>query len=102
LEEVIVVIEKINELTGVGSVGGVKKRRDAGFGSEGETSADGLALSPFAREMAKISLEMSKIPEVREDRVKDLKRQVEEGAYDPNLNALAGRLIWAGINRIED
>ena len=96
------VIEKINGLTGVSSLGDVRQCRGSGFGSEWETSADGLAVSAFAREMAKISFEMSKIPDVREDRVKDLKRQVEEGTYDPNLQVLAGRLIWAGINRIED
>jgi negative regulator of flagellin synthesis FlgM len=101
-EEVIVVIEKINELAGVGSVSGVKRRHGVGFGADGETSSDGLAVSAFAREMAKISSELSKIPEIREDRVKDLKRQVEDGTYDPNLKALAGRLIWAGINKIED
>ncbi|MDR3164638.1 MAG: flagellar biosynthesis anti-sigma factor FlgM [Synergistaceae bacterium] len=95
-------IEKINELTGVGSVSGVQKRRDSSFGAEKETSADGFVVSDFAREMANISLELNKIPEVREDRVKDLKRQVEEGTYAPNLEALADRLIWAGINRIED
>ena len=95
-------IEKINGLAGIGSVNDVKKHRDAGFGFDGETSADGLAVSAFAREMANISLELSKIPDVREDRVKDLKRRIEEGTYEPNLQALAGRLIWAGINKIED
>ncbi|MDR1580954.1 MAG: flagellar biosynthesis anti-sigma factor FlgM [Synergistaceae bacterium] len=95
-------IEKINGLTGVGSVNDVKRHRGAGFGPEGETSADGLAVSAFAREMANISFELSKIPDVREDRVKDLKRQVDEGTYEPNLQSLAGRLIWAGINKIEN
>jgi negative regulator of flagellin synthesis FlgM len=98
---VIAVIEKINALTGVGSVNDIKKHRDGGFGTEG-TSADELAVSAFAREMAKISVELNKIPDVREDRVKDLKRQVEDGTYDPNLRTLASRLIWAGINKIED
>ena len=96
------VIDKINGLSGVGAVNDVKRRRAVGYGTEGETSADGLAVSAFAREMANISAELNKIPDVREDRVKDLKRQVEEGTYEPNLEALAGRLIWAGINRIED
>jgi negative regulator of flagellin synthesis FlgM len=95
-------IEKINELGGVSPVSGVKSRKGAGYGQENETSADGLAVSSFAREMANISFEMSKVPEVREDRVKDLKRRVDEGNYNPDLRELAGRLIWAGINKIED
>ena len=95
-------IEKINEVGGVGAVNGVKSRRGAGYGPDGGSVADGLAGSPFAREMANISFEMSRIPEVREDRIEDLKRQIDEGSYNPDLRELAGRLIWAGINRIED
>ena len=95
-------IEKINEVSGVSPVNGVKPRKGAGYGPEGESVSDGLAVSPFAREMANISLEMSRVPEVREDKVRDLKRQIDEGVYNPDLRELAGRLIWAGINRIED
>ena len=98
----MVMIEKIGELGGVGAVNGVKSRRGAGYGPEGENVADGLAVSPFAREMANISFEMSRIPEVREDKIKDLKRQIDEGTYNPDLRELAGRLVWAGINKIED
>jgi flagellar biosynthesis anti-sigma factor FlgM len=96
-------IEKINDVANAGSVGGVKRRKGVGYGAEGDSpSSDGLAVSQFAREMASISFELGKIPEVREDRVDDLKRQIEEGKYDPDLKALAGRLLWAGINKIED
>jgi flagellar biosynthesis anti-sigma factor FlgM len=96
-------IEKINDVTGVGVVGNVKSRRGAGYGSDDlAAGSDGLAVSSFAREMANISFELSRVPEVREDKIRDLKRQIEEGAYNPDLNALAGRLIWAGINKIED
>jgi anti-sigma28 factor (negative regulator of flagellin synthesis) len=96
-------IDKINDVTGLGSVGSAKPRSRAVWGGgEFSPGSDGLVVSPFAREMANISFELSKVPEVREDRIKDLKRQVEEGSYDPDLRALAGRLIWAGINKIED
>jgi negative regulator of flagellin synthesis FlgM len=95
-------IEKISDISGVGAVSGVKSRKGMGFGQEGDAASDGLAVSAFAREMANISLEISKIPDVREDKVKDLKRQVDEGTYSPDLKELAGRLIWAGINKVED
>ena len=95
-------IEKINELGGVGAVNSIKSRKGAGYGPDEVSAADGLAVSPFAREMANISLEMSRIPEVREDKVEDLKRRIDEGNYNPDLRELAGRLVWAGINKIED
>ena len=95
-------IEKINEITGVMSISGVKARRGA-YREAGDSvvSRDGLQVSPFAREMANISQELSKIPDVRDDKVKDLKRQIDEGTYNPDIRALAGRLLWAGINKIE-
>ena len=95
-------IEKINEVGGVGALSGVKARRGAGYGPDGESAADGLAVSQFAREMANISQEMSRIPDVRDDKIKDLKRRIDEGSYNPDLRELAGRLVWAGINKIED
>lgn len=95
-------IEKINDLQGVSKVNGAKSRRWSSYGAEEATAAqDGLAVSPFAREMAAISAEMNKIPEVREDKVADLKNRIENGTYRPNLDAVAARLVWAGINKIE-
>ncbi|MDR3254726.1 MAG: flagellar biosynthesis anti-sigma factor FlgM [Synergistaceae bacterium] len=94
-------IEKLNDISGVSPVSGVKAKRGAWFDDTRE-SRDGFAVSEFAREMANISTELAKVPEVREDKVRDLKRQIEAGAYNPDLDALAKNLIWAGINRTED
>jgi flagellar biosynthesis anti-sigma factor FlgM len=95
------VIEKINEIAGVSPVSGVKSKRSWGQ-EELASSQDGLAVSPFAREMANISNELAKVSDVREDKVRDLKRKIEEGSYSVDLEALAKRLVWAGINRIEE
>lgn len=96
-------IDKINELQGAAPVNGIKSRKwGLQAAEEAAIAQDGLAVSPFAREMANISAEMAKVPDVREDKVRDLKRRIEEGTYNPDLNAVAARLIWAGINRIED
>jgi flagellar biosynthesis anti-sigma factor FlgM len=94
-------IEKINDIAGISPLSGVKLKKGLRPG-ELPYSQDDLAVSPFAREMANISSELAKVPEVREDLVRDLKRQIDEGSYKVDLDALAKRLIWAGINRIED
>ncbi len=96
-------IEKINEITGAMSISGVKSKRGA-YQEAGESSSsrDGLHVSSFAREMANISLELSKIPDVRDDKVQDLKRRIDEGTYNPDMRAIAGRLLWAGINKIDN
>lgn len=95
-------IEKINEVGGVGALSGVKHRRGAGYGADCDATGDDLAVSQFAREMAGISMELGRVPEVREDKVAGLKRQIEEGTYNPDLRKLAGRLVWAGINKTGD
>jgi flagellar biosynthesis anti-sigma factor FlgM len=96
------VIEKINNVTGVGGVGALKQKRGSGWDTEEfSVAADDLEVSPFAREMANISAELNRIPDVREDLVSDLRKRVAEGTYEPDLNALASRLIWAGINKTE-
>ncbi|MDR3332345.1 MAG: flagellar biosynthesis anti-sigma factor FlgM [Synergistaceae bacterium] len=95
-------IDKINDVTGVSGIGSLKQKKGTGFDAEDlVNSKDDLAVSSFAREMANISAELNKIPDVREDRVRDLKRMVDDGTYEPDLGALAGRLIWAGINKPE-
>lgn len=95
-------IEKINEVSGAGAIGSVKPKR--GMALDFEESAgtqDGLAVSPFAREMANISSELNKISDVREEEVEDLRRRIEEGTYNPDLRMLARRLLWAGISEAE-
>ena len=95
-------IEKIKEVAGAASVGSVKAKVRA-YPEAGDSfaSRDGLQVSSFAREMANISLELSKVPDVRDDKIKDLKRQLDEGTYNPDVRSLAGRLLWAGINKID-
>lgn len=96
-------IDKIHEMQGLAAVKGIKNRRFGVVAQEDmQQSVDGLAVSPFAREMANISAEMAKIPDVREDLVRDLKKQIENGTYKVDIDGLASRLVWAGINRIED
>jgi anti-sigma28 factor (negative regulator of flagellin synthesis) len=94
-------IEKINEIAGISPLSGVKQKKGLRSG-EMSYAQDDLAVSPFAREMANISSELAKVPEVREDLVRDLKRQIDEDSYKVDLDALAKRLVWAGINRIEE
>lgn len=98
-------IDKINEISGAGSVGGVKGKRGTwlDFETDGQAkSGDGLAVSSFARELANIANEMNKIPEVREAKVEEIKGRIETDTYNPDLRALAQRLVWAGITRSED
>lgn len=95
-------IDKINELQSSISVSGIKNKKWGLAGAEEVQSAsDGLAVSSFAREMAAISSEMAKVPDVREDLVRDIKSRIDNGTYKVDIEGLASRLVWAGITRVE-
>lgn len=96
-------INKINEVQSSTSVTGLKNKRWGLMGAdESQVAADSLGVSSFAREMANISAEMAKVPEVREDLVNDIKRRIADGSYKVDVDALASRLVWAGITRPEE
>jgi negative regulator of flagellin synthesis FlgM len=95
-------IEKIEKVFGVSPVSAVKQRKSPVFGEALKSKDDDLAVSDFAREMANISSELAKVPEIREDKVQELKSQIEAGSYNPDLKILAERLVWAGINKSEE
>ena len=56
-----------------------------------------LYTSSFAKTLKKAVEEAKKIPEVREDRVEILKRKIQDGTYEPDLDALARILRKAGF-----
>lgn len=67
-----------------------------------ETQSDGLEVSTFAKELAKATGELKKLPEIRSERVDTLREQVESGTYKPDLNLVARRLLAAGILQKEE
>ena len=67
-----------------------------------ETRTDGVEFSSFSVEMAKAAGELKKIPEVREDLVDDLKRQISGGTYSPDMQKVARSLIAAGLMKLEE
>ena len=94
-------IEKIPGVYGPKPVNkiNVKKSRLQGAGQEGR---DGVELSSFAVELSKISAEMKKVPDVREELVEGFKKQIQQGTYAPDLQKVARSLIVAGLLDRED
>jgi negative regulator of flagellin synthesis FlgM len=68
----------------------------------GEAQGDGLEVSAFAKELAKVSSELKKVPEIRNERVDALRKQIQSGTYTPNLTLVAQRLLAAGILQKEE
>ncbi|ACZ18899.1 flagellar biosynthesis anti-sigma factor FlgM [Thermanaerovibrio acidaminovorans] len=60
---------------------------------------DQLEVSPFARELSDALKEMQKLPDVRSDKVEEIRSRIEAGTYRPDLDLVAERLVRAGIRK---
>jgi negative regulator of flagellin synthesis FlgM len=89
-------IEKITGLYGPDAV--AKARARKGYKTDGtESGSDEASFSSFAVELARVTGELKNVPEVRQDLVDDLKKQVEAGEYRPPLDKVARNLFIAGL-----
>jgi len=73
---------------------GLKKNQTA-IGHDSSKNSGGVRtdLSPQAKEFSHAKRLASQSPEVREDRVADLKRRIAEGSYEIDSEAVADRLV---------
>ena len=82
-------------------VGGVnfqkpeKTKDKASEGAAGETGAqdDQITLSGTAKEIGRLQAEVSKLPDVRTDKVDELKNTINAGTYNVKGEAVAGKLL---------
>ncbi|MEG6616522.1 flagellar biosynthesis anti-sigma factor FlgM [Peptococcaceae bacterium 1198_IL3148] len=51
---------------------------------EGKTQGDSLEISPQALEINKYRSEFKNLPEVRAEKVRDIKAQIKNGTYQPS------------------
>ncbi len=70
--------------------------------TSGEVKAvgDTVSLSKSARDIqiAKDAVEV--VPEIREETVQDLKKEVDSGSYEINSNQIAEKMVGANIDEI--
>lgn len=98
---VMIMLDKISGVYGPGTADKLKARK--GYASStSQVRGDGAEFSPFAVELAKVSAELKKIPDVREQLVEDFRKRIAEGTYSPDLNSVARSLINAGLLDQED
>lgn len=64
---------------------------------EGAAKNDQVTVSEKAKEIAKLKAEVNKIPEIRADRVDEVKKAIDAGTYNVKGEAVAGKLIKEAI-----
>lgn len=86
-------------------VGGVnfqkpeKTKDKASEGKAGEVASqdDQVSLSGTAKEIGRLQTAVSKLPDIRADRVEELKNAINSGTYNVKGDAVAGKLLKNAI-----
>ncbi len=65
--------------------------------SEEVLSKDQVTVSERAKEIGRLQVEVSKLPEIRTDRVEEIKNAINAGTYDVKGEAVAGKLLKEAI-----
>ena len=60
-------------------------------------TTDEADISSFAKELGRVMGELENVPEVRQDKINDFKKQIAEGTYKPDPAKVARSLLIAGF-----
>ena len=59
--------------------------------------ADSVAISDAAKKVQEARNQLNGIPDVREDKVSQLRNQIQNGTYEINADKIAGKMIREGL-----
>jgi len=94
-------IEKNNAIHMDAYVNQVQDKNKAG--SSGEKSektaakSDTVLISDTAKRIQEAKKQLDSIPDIREDKVAQLKNQIKNGTYEINAEKIAGKMIKEGL-----
>lgn len=59
--------------------------------------SDGVELSKEAQQVLALREKLSQVPEVRQERVEELRKQIAAGTYRPDAKEVANRMLKSGV-----
>lgn len=74
-----------------------KVKEKSGEKPEEVSTKDQVTVSEKAKEIGRLQAEVSKIPEIRTDRVDEVKNAINAGTYNVKGEAVAGKLVKEAI-----
>ncbi|HAK89956.1 MAG TPA: flagellar biosynthesis anti-sigma factor FlgM [Nitrospiraceae bacterium] len=88
-----------DRVEGVGNVQKTDKAKEKATPERAEevVSKDQVTVSDRAKEIARLQLEVSKLPEVRTDRVEEVKNAINAGTYEVKGSEVAGKLLEEAV-----
>jgi flagellar biosynthesis anti-sigma factor FlgM len=90
-------VEKISGQNGLNSIIKQKPIRKPYEVTPAVGTTDEANFSPFAKELGRIMSELERVPEVRQDKINDFRKQIAEGTYNPDPAKVARSLLIAGL-----
>ncbi len=92
-------MDKVSKIYGINPVKPLEevKRARKQINEKGKSNSDKIQLSSFAKELQVAFSELQNITEVRMEKVQQLKKEIEAGTYNPDLKAVAFKLIRSGV-----
>lgn len=85
------------EITGANLQKPDKTKDKSGQKSEEVLSKDQVTVSESAKEIGRLQAEVSKVPDIRADRVDEVKNAINAGTYNVKGEAVAGKLVKEAI-----
>jgi negative regulator of flagellin synthesis FlgM len=72
---------------------GVRSKNVAGIEAPTDAKLDSVELSSRAADVRAAMEALAAVPEIREERVDELRAQLQSGSFDPAVDALAEKLL---------
>ena len=72
---------------------GQRLEKEAADRKQAAGGQDSVRISNHAREVSRITAEVGKVPDIREDRVRELKAAIEAGTYKVSGHDVAEKMI---------
>ncbi|EQD25157.1 MAG: flagellar biosynthesis anti-sigma factor FlgM [Nitrospirae bacterium] len=88
--------EKLSRKAGIGETGSEEKKAPPPVARLVES--DVLEISGPARQVARLREEIAKVPDVREERIAELRERIKDGSYSVPASEVAKKMIAWGKN----
>ena len=89
---------RIENNSGVNGVQGVRRKSACGIEDPGGRASDAVELSSRAADMRAAMDALQSAPPIRQERVLELRQQLDQGTFDTSADALAEKLLKGNVD----
>ena len=75
-----------------------KKNADGSSGTNASSEGDNITLSDKAKDISRLTSQLKSAPDVRQERVNELKQQISDGTYNVSGKKVAEKIINLAVD----